>query len=205
MFFSMYNKTIMTILEKIKDGKIDNLSLVFLCVTGIVILYMVLSLVFLKTIDLPFSIKNYDQIIKKDQLFTNIKDFQTNGALLTSTSNDPWIETFLNTRTTIKKLRIDISFLSIPEENAQVFYASKEDSYSEEKSIKFNLVKGSNIIQLPSSIQVDKLRLDLVSTEGVSITPEKVLINPSNTSVFWIVFWIITILYILVLFDRRNV
>jgi hypothetical protein len=201
----MYNKTIMTILEKIKDGKIDNLSLVFLCVTGIVILYMVLSLVFLKTIDLPFSIKNYDQIIKKDQLFTNIKDFQTNGALLTSTSNDPWIETFLNTRTTIKKLRIDISFLSIPEENAQVFYASKEDSYSEEKSIKFNLVKGSNIIQLPSSIQVDKLRLDLVSTEGVSITPEKVLINPSNTSVFWIVFWIITILYILVLFDRRNV
>lgn len=148
----------------------------------------------------------FDEIIVVEgaDLFTKVKDFEINGHILTSLSDDPRIE--LKTPDAKEYMCIHISSINrkdIDTDKAEIFWASDQDAFTYSHSLKFRLTEGENIIKLPSK-NYDKLRIDFTSHAGVTINISAIeltnndLLLRNKIDDFWSLYFSILLIFFLI-------
>jgi len=105
----------------------------------------------------------------REELYQNLWGLElTEDGVITSLHHDPQISVNFPSAITASILMIDVSNLSTGGNTAQIFYAGMSEALSEERSVRFILFEGLNIIYLPYLEHV-RLRLDLAESADISM------------------------------------
>lgn len=97
-----------------------------------------------------------------------IVDFEINGNVLTSTSQDPWLDYHFAEAKDIAYIEVDIKEMSVDELSAMIFY-DVEDYISGNSYIEVRLHEGKNVIRLQAASDIRTIRMDLTDKSGVVI------------------------------------
>ena len=116
-----------------------------------------------------FVRKEYEKRYDQQLLYKNVKDFLIDGKVITTTSNDPWIYLDTSYVKMFKYIKLDIDLLSMNNNLAQIFYATKERGFNEVDSKYQTLKDGINYIRIPKDSYIG-IRLDLTNIEDISFS-----------------------------------
>ncbi|MEK3675534.1 glucosyltransferase domain-containing protein [Paenibacillus sp. FSL R10-2771] len=175
-----------------------NVKLWSYLILGILVIYLSVSLVVFGRVTFESPALNTNFEITTKQLYSSLKDFNRNGDVITSNTEDPWINLEFEKALYIKKINIEVSGLSVDRTSAQIYYASVDNNYTADKYIDTTLKNGSNIVDFKDNLKIKSLRLDLTNSKGISVVIPKIQVDLSkNTLLFWTVFTLVVVLYCL--------
>lgn len=112
-----------------------------------------------------------------------VNDFEVNGNTVISENSDPQIFLIYSQYDIfkIKEISIDIEYLSVENEEAEIFALDSVESYNVLGCSNINLTEGVNKILIPESGYKDgALRLDLATHPGVEIKINNIVVNDSS-------------------------
>lgn len=146
---------------------------------GRIVLFFLFILILLM-IYIAICLYKYPQVVlNKEDLYQNhterLKDFEITETGLRATTNDPWIDVFLDNMMPIRTFEVDVVDVNSLGGMCEIFETENW------KSIRHVLETGKNYIYLYNSSEgtwyEKNLRLDLVEVENATIQIDKVVIN----------------------------
>ncbi len=120
------------------------------------------------------NVLSFDEFIDNQN---NTKDFDVNGNVLISTSNDPWVYCYYNKANTVRTITINVNSLSTDytESELFVFYGNDEDKF---ELIPFKIREGENNIIIPKYLEkINYFRFDLVTKRDIQIEINNIEFN----------------------------
>lgn len=127
-------------------------------------------------------------------LLRNSEQISCSGRTLTTTGSDSKLYFTANTAYNVNYIDIYVSNPSEPNIGAKLYYADKENGFSEGRATAFYLVEGYNEIKVKGD---EYLRLDISDRADVSLTLDKIVLraaaNPiyaiPQSLIFFMIFW----------------
>lgn len=116
---------------------------------------------------------------KQEYINDNLKDIEIDGEIYASTSNDPWI---LLGDINEPVFSINIYMKQVSEGmTCTIYYTDAKGEFSEEKTVSSELRKGKNIMYIPSTRIITKLRVDITNHADDMFNVEAIRINDKET------------------------
>lgn len=163
-----------------------------------VIYYVMLAFIFYGKVSVKMLYPGKSIEITAPELFGKTKDLMVKGNTVTALSDDPRIEIDINEPMTYVDIGVEsIDRNGVENDKGQIFWANAGEAFDYEQSLKFDLKTGENIIELPTR-EYGKLRIDLMSHEGVTVSLQfiKLYMDAPLTrlNLFWFTYFVLVVI-----------
>lgn len=173
--------------------------------TGSILIFLILMVLMLRTLDISRLSKQYVYTVTEEELENGKSGYSRNGKYYLAQVDDAWITIDIKEKGEISAVIVD----SVPQtdlvKKTQIYYTN-EDEFSSEKYIEEFLNEGLTKFDFVKETSCKKLRIDFTSLKGEALEINKIDIvySDKNRKELWVLCPIIIFLYTVFIFIKLN-